>query len=135
MAQDRRRLIISLERIAETEALLGVTFPTGFKAAMARRNGGDVKIGGESWWLFPFRDTSDRRLLKKTFEDIVRNTESARACGLDFPEDGVAIASDRCTSDLLLLRGRPLGREVWYWSPDLGVLELAFDDVMELFDG
>lgn len=45
---------ISLEEIRKTEAKTGVLFPPGFKARMARDNGGEIDVIGESWWLIPF---------------------------------------------------------------------------------
>lgn len=55
-----------------------ISFEQIAKSELARTNGGYVSVSGESWFLIPFRDDSDREALRRTAEDVVRATRSAR---------------------------------------------------------
>jgi hypothetical protein len=127
-------LPVSLATIAETEAELGVSFSASFKLHMSRCNGGEVSIDDEVWWLFPFRDSTDRRTIRRTAEDIRRETQTAQQDGLGFPADGIAIAHNG-SGDLLFLRreGDRLQDEVWVFRLHGGELSVALNDVDELW--
>lgn len=93
---------VSEAELSKTEQKMGVRFPEAFRRAMMIENGGAVRTREDDWDLYPFFDTSDRKRLSRTANDIVRETVSARDWP-SFPADGVAIASNGC-GDLLLFR-------------------------------
>lgn len=125
---------ISSSIIAKTEELMGVTFPMDFKLHMMKRNGGQVMLDDEPWWLFPFYDPTDRRTIRRTADDIKRATKTAIADDLGFPNDGVAIAHNGA-GDLLLLRGRDgkLQADVWIFRLR-GELVHTMDKVQSLWE-
>lgn len=92
---------IETSEIAKTEAKLGVTFPDGFKLAMAKNNGGEIKARGDSWQMVPFLDTSDKKRLVRTCNDIIRETKAAREWS-GFPPAAFVIAQGD-GGDLLVL--------------------------------
>ena len=78
---------IPLAKIAETEGSMGVTFPASFRQRMSRDNGGELELDDEPWWLIPFRDTTNKKTLSRSCNDIRRETDEARAAGSRFPAD------------------------------------------------
>ena len=83
---------VDLKFVTEAERKLGVKFPASFVLRMVRSNGGEVATPPDSWVLFPFLDTSDRKRLKRTCNDIVLETRKAREWR-GFPGKGVAIGA------------------------------------------
>ena len=77
--------------IDESERQLGVHFPLSFRSKMKRENGGEIETDGDTWFLHPFFDNSDKNRLKRTCNDIVRETHLARQWN-GFPQNGVSIA-------------------------------------------
>lgn len=57
---------------------------------MAKANGGSVALADDYVELYPIFDTSDKKRLKRTCNDVVRETHSAREWPA-FPEGAVAI--------------------------------------------
>ena len=60
---------------------------------LLQSNGGIVEVEGEEWVLHPIFDDSDQKRLKRTFNDIVRETGSATEWR-GFSSDAVAIAAN-----------------------------------------
>src|SRR5262249_51803385 len=83
---------VSEMEIENTERVLGYRFPPLMRVRMMRENGGEFEIGGEAWWLLPFRDRSTRKTRSRTMTDILSETEELRSSGLAFPSNGAAIA-------------------------------------------
>lgn len=111
------------------QAALGHRFPASYRARMLRKNGGQLDLDGEPWWLFPIADHTDRKSLARTADDVVRNTAVARSDGLGFPADGIAIAHNDA-GDLLLFRaGDP---QVWVFRLRGGGTTVAAADFDEL---
>jgi hypothetical protein len=126
---------ITAEEIAKTESKLGLTFPLGFKARMIRDNGGEIKAADDYWQLIPFFDTSDKKRLARTCNDIVRETKSASEQP-GFPEGAVVVA-DNGTGDLLLLvptetDSKALGEEIYFWNHETRETELVSASIQEL---
>jgi hypothetical protein len=130
---------VDAQYVQKTEAKLGVTFPASFKLRMLKSNGGDVRtsMGGweEHWQLYPFFDTSDKTRLKRTCNDIVRETKSHRERP-DVPPNAVAIG-DNGGGDLLILLPDPndtdcLQDAVYWWDHETGDVERIADDFDEL---
>jgi hypothetical protein len=117
-----------------TEVKLGRKLPLGYVARMCRENGGEVAMGTDSWCLYPIFDDSDRKRLKRTCNDIVRETASAREWP-DFPPETVAIG-DNGGGDKLVLLADPesdrYGDAVYWWDHETGALHRIADACEEL---
>lgn len=120
--------------IEATEQKLGGTFPDSFVAKMMAENGGEVAAPFGPWQLHPFLDTSEKKRLSRTCNDIVRETQCVRSmCGSYFPPDAVNIGMNLGGDHLvfLLVDGR-IGPEVYWWDHETGDLDLVADDFSEL---
>ena len=128
-------LPISMAMIGVTEAAMGVEFPAVFKMHMSRLNGGQLTLGDESWLLFPFFDTTNKRTIRRTAEDIKRETATAIDSGLGFPPDGIAIAHNEA-GDLLFLKhdGRRVGEQVFMFRMHGPEIDLVLETVAELWE-
>lgn len=117
--------------ITETEAKLGVKFPLAFVASMVKENGGFAHTPPDGWHLYPFRDASSRKRIKRTCNDIVHQTEWARSHA-DFPADAVAIGSNEGGDELVLLQSTSdpttLQDAVYWWDHETGTLSKVADD-------
>lgn len=121
--------------IAEAEKRLGVVFPESFRRCMMMDNGGEVETPPDAWQLYPFWDKSDKKRLKRTCNDIVRETDEARKSET-FPTDAVAIGANGCGDQLILLRSpeRPsdLKADVYWWDHETGNVHHVVDDFAQL---
>jgi hypothetical protein len=122
--------------VKTTEAKLGVSFPLGFIARMVRLNGGEVEACGDVWELHSFLDTSDRKHLKRTCNDIVYETRWSREHAAGYPQDAVSIAGNGGGDELVFLpdRARPgrLQDAVYFWDHETGELTEVASDFHEL---
>ena len=104
--------------IAAAEAKLGASLPYSYRQAMKASNGGSVRAFNDVWQLHPILDPSDRKRLKRSCNDIVRETEFMR----DFPgwpQDALAIAENGGGDRLVLLKKeRHYEPEVYVWLHD-----------------
>jgi hypothetical protein len=118
--------------IAAAEEALGARFPASYRKAMARANGGEVEALRDSWQLHPIADTSDRKRLARTANNVVRETLSMLEWPL-FPENAVAIATNGTGDQLVLLReGEALTEAIYYWSHETGVIKPVAGSFAEL---
>ena len=107
--------------ILAAEAKLGRSLPPVLRNRLARDNGGDIRLDGEEWILFPVWDPTNRRTMARTANHIVGETTQARTWA-SFPPGAVAIAGGQ-DGDLIVLRE---GREDFeLWLHDTGELVLA----------
>ena len=125
---------IDIKLVRQTEARLGRSLPPGYVARMCRANGGEVRVGRDAFYLHPILDTSDRKRLARTCNDIVRETARARERPR-FPPDALAIGNNG-GGDLLVFRaGSDAARfadTVYWWDHETGELHKASDDFDEL---
>ena len=123
---------ITVAEIAKTEAKTGFTFPLGLKMRFSRDNGGEIEIGGDSWQLIPFTDTSDRKRLARTCSDIVGETARMRDWH-GFPADGFVVAQNG-GGDYLIIRpegkgSTQLGERIYFWDHETGEHEPVADSL------
>ena len=118
---------VELKYIDETETKLGVRFPKDFRKGLTTLNGGEVDTTQDLWKLFPIFDTSDKNRLKRTANDIVRETASARDW-TGFPPEAVAIASNGLGDIAILLPSKEddqvLQDIVFRWNHETRVTSL-----------
>jgi hypothetical protein len=110
---------VTTEEIAKTEAKTGFRFPLGLKSRLAKDNGGEVEVSGDCWELVPFLDSSDRKRLARTCNDIVR--ETARMRDWDgFPSDAFVVAKNGSGDCLIVLPesegSKELGETIYFWN-------------------
>ena len=101
---------------------------------MESQNGGCVRALDDEWYLHPFLDTSDRKRMVRTSNDIVRETMKFREIEW-FPKAGVVLASLNANCLLLLPEDEDpgqLGGEVFVWYLDGDRVETVFDSIAEL---
>lgn len=124
---------LDMQFVKRAEAKLGRKLPLGYVAHMCRDNGGEVSAGTDFWNLFPIFDDSDRKRLKRTCNDIVRETASARQWP-DFPNEALAIGNNG-GGDLLVLLAEAEDRyteTVYWWDHETGDLHRVADGFEEL---
>ena len=79
--------------VQQAQEKLGRALPLGYVARICRNNGGEVPVGTDVFNLFPILDSSDRKRLTRTCNDIVRETASAQEWP-DFPPGALAIGDN-----------------------------------------
>ena len=107
--------------IAAAEDALGCSLPNALKARLSVNNGGETLIENEYWQLFPVKDTSSTKRLSRTFNDIIRETTSARKWP-HFPSNAIAVASSG-SGDLLMIF--PQSEEFFEWDHETGRTKLT----------
>ena len=123
------------EYIKKAEQKLEVKFPAAYAQKMMEANGGEVQTPPDAWVLYPIFDSSDKKRLKRTCNDIVRETMHAREWP-GFPANAVAIGSNGGGDQLALLPDKDspdlLSNEIYWWDHETGELNLvaaSFDDL------
>ncbi len=126
---------VDIKYITATEQKLGVKFPPSYVTRMVKSNGGEVETPPDAWSLYPIFDTSDKKRLKRTCNDVVRETAAAKEWP-DFPPDAVAIGANGCGDQLVLIPRADapdlLGSEVYWWDHETGELIKVADDLADL---
>lgn len=120
--------------IHQAEQKLGVKFPVSFRQKMMQDNGGEVETPPDAWQLYPFMDTSDKKRLKRTCNDITRETASARQWD-SFPHDAIAIGTNGAGDQLIFIPTDDptiLQNAVFWWDHETGELEKVADDFKDL---
>jgi hypothetical protein len=92
---------------------------------MVHENGGSVEGAGDEWDLHPLLDTSDRKRLARTCNDVVRESGVARDW-VAFPSDAIAIGANGSGDRLVLLPSSDdpsqFGEQVLWWDHETGIL-------------
>ena len=125
---------LDIKLVHRTEAKLGRKLPPGYIAKMSRNNGGAVVTQDDDWELYPIFDDSDRKRLKRTCNDIVRETASAREWHT-FPPGALAIGSNGGGDLLILLadlESDRYGEAAHWWDHETGEVEIVADAFEEL---
>lgn len=118
--------------IEETERKLGASLPESFCNKMMEDNGGEVVALDDGWQLHPFLDSSDKKRLRKTCNDIVRETQVMKSWR-GWPPTAINIASNGAGDHLVFLQtGQSIGPAVYQWFHETGELTKVADDFAEL---
>lgn len=125
---------LEIQFVKRAEGRLGRKLPSSYVAKMCRDNGGEVGAGTDSWWLHPILDDSDKKRLKRTCNDIVRETASSKEW-TGFPPEAVAIG-DNGGGDKLILLPEPgsdrFGDSIFWWDHETADVTKVADDFAEL---
>ncbi len=127
---------LEIRFVREAAQRLGRTLPLGYVGRMCRENGGDVRVGSDSFRLFPIRDTTDRKRLARTCNDIMRETAEARQRP-DFPAKALAIGDNGGGDLLVLLPDDDPARfadAVYWWDHETGELIQVADTFEDMRD-
>ncbi len=128
---------LDLQFVKRTEAKLGRKLPLGYVARICRDNGGQVAAGMDHWLLYPIFDDSTRQRLKRTCNDIIRETGLARQWP-GFPLEALAIGNNG-SGDLLVILADPesdrYADAVYWWDHETSELIRVADAVEELSGG
>lgn len=126
---------VATRHIAAAESKLGWSFPAAYRLRMMASNGGELEIAGEPWFLHPVLDDSDAEHLRRSWDDVVRQTQIARAWR-DFPAAAVSIADNGCGDRLILLpgAGRDSRPALARWDHESGTVELIAGGVEAVFE-
>ncbi|MGB7336338.1 MAG: SMI1/KNR4 family protein [Salaquimonas sp.] len=118
--------------VEDCESALGFTFPDNYRIAMINQNGGTVVCDGDTWNLHPIWDKSDKKRLKRTSNDVARETNSM-ASWTGWPSNAACIAANG-TGDVLLFLGGSSSHDdaVYRWSHETGKTKKVVNDFSEL---
>jgi len=89
--------------IVAAEQQLAASLPHSYRQAMRTSNGGEVLTHDDVWVLHPILDTSDRKRLKRSCNDILHETGFMRDWP-GWPENALAIACNGGGDRLVLLK-------------------------------
>jgi hypothetical protein len=121
--------------IFAAEQKLEASLPFSYREAMMTNDGGRVLAFDDVWDLHPILDTSDRKRLKRTCNDILRETEFMRDWP-GWPENALAIASNGGGDRLVLLKvNRSYEPTIYVWLHDTGELVAVADVFSDLAAG
>ena len=125
---------LEIQFVKRAEDRLGRKLPSSYVAKMCRDNGGEVGAGIDSWWLHPILDDTDKKRLKRTCNDIVRETALSKEW-TRFPREAVAIG-DNGGGDKLILLPEPesdrFGDSIFWWDHETGDVNKVADDFADL---
>ncbi|MEP5762769.1 MAG: SMI1/KNR4 family protein [Litoreibacter sp.] len=118
--------------IEDCESKLGFTLPETYRVTMMNDNGGVVVCEGDTWNLHPIWDKSDKKRLKRTANDVARETNEM-ASWTGWPDDAVCIAYNG-TGDVLMFLGGSSSCDptVHRWNHETGQTRKIASDFLEL---
>lgn len=118
--------------LKRTEDKLGALLPDSYRRAMMVANGGEVGSNAEDWYLYPIMDSTDKKRLARTCNDVL--AETARLAGWErFPRQALAIANNGAGDQLLLLRSDDrFEAAVYCWCHETGELTKVAEDFSQL---
>ncbi len=126
---------VDIKYVNETERKLGVRFPPSYVTRIVKSNGGEVQTPPDAWILYPIFDTSDKKRLRRTCNDVFRETKSSKEWS-DFPPDAVAIGGNGSGDQLIFISqsddSNLLAHEVYWWDHETGSIDKVADDFGDL---
>ncbi len=122
--------------VEQAESKLGKRLPGAYRARLMTENGGYLEAPPCGWYLYPVLDTSSRKRLKRTCNDIVLETENSKKW-LGFPQEAVAIG-DNGGGDKLIFMPRPedpatVQPVLFWWDHETGQIREIAGELERLF--
>ena len=126
---------IEEQYVLATEAKIDGKFPHSYRNMMLANNGGEILVDEVSWNLFPILNAGSKKLFKRTCNDIVSETESAKEW-YGFPQDAIAIASCGNGDLLVFLRESrsKYSEKIYHWdheTTELNLVEKSFKKLLQ----
>ncbi|MEM1178462.1 MAG: SMI1/KNR4 family protein [Acidobacteriota bacterium] len=122
--------------IEAVETKLGVKLPQDYRQKLMRENGGELALPPDHWELFPVLDTSHKKRLKRTCNDIVLETKNSQKWA-GFPPQGVAIGTNGGGDKLVFMPSASdplqLAPDLLRWDHETGRLHRIPSTLDELF--
>ena len=125
--------------IVRAEELLKAKFPESFRKMMMQYNGPEIFLDDEviptggNLNILPIYDDSDRKRIRRTFNDIVRETKTAR---IEWElDDSVVVIGENGSGDLLtycIESDGKIGSKVYWWSHELRTFNIVAEDISEI---
>lgn len=113
--------------IVAAEIKIGAALPASYRSRMMADNGGTVWASSDYWELHPIFDSSDRRRIGRTCNDILRETASMKDW-VGWPENAISIASNGTGDALIfLIEDSEIGNAVYRWDHETRNLEKVAD--------
>lgn len=123
---------VSESYIEDCERALGFKFPENYRTEMMNQNGGAVLCDHDTWNLHPIWDKSDKKRLKRTSNDVARET-SSMASWTGWPSNAVCIAANGTGDALIFLAGSSSpDNAVYRWRHETGQTKKTANDFSEL---
>jgi len=125
---------VEMRFIQAAETKLGRSLPPAYIAHMCKQNGGEVLAGKDEFTLYPIQDSSDRKRLARTCNDIIRETANAKEWR-GFPPSALAIGDNGSGDKLILLpssSGEKFADAVYCWDHETGQVQLVANSFEEL---
>lgn len=114
--------------IVDCEAKLGAILPEAYRSAMIAENGGTITCSHETWQLHPIWDKSEKKRLKRTANDVARETEVMQTWA-GWPVSAVCIAGNGTGDALVFLAsGGKCEPAVYQWDHETGHVRKLFDE-------
>ena len=115
--------------IEQAEEKLNRKLPEVYKEEIQEENGGEADVYEDIWELYPICDNSDKKRFSRTWNDIIKQTEDLSDWE-GFPETAVAIASNGCGDQLILLPNESepnyFKDTIYFWSHETEeIIEVA----------
>jgi hypothetical protein len=112
--------------INAAEDTLAAALPYFYRQAMMASNGGEICAYNDVWNLHPILDSSDRKRLSRSCNDILRETRMMRDWP-GWPGNAVAIADNGAGDKLVFPKeGQTYHPEVYVWLHKTGdLIEVA----------
>jgi hypothetical protein len=118
--------------IAAAEQEFGASLPYSYRQAMMTNNGGEVFACDDVWNLHPILDASDRKRVKRSCNDILRET-AFMGDWPGWPENTLAIGSNGGGDRLVLLKvNRRFEPTIYVWLHDSSELLAVADGFSDL---
>ena len=123
---------LSEEQLVLTERELGCSLPLEYREAMKLDNGGEARTEEDDWEFYPIKDTSDRKRISRTCNDIIHETESCKGFG-NFPKNALAIAGNGLGDQMVFIKesGQYLST-VYLWLHETGELQQLAESFSEI---
>jgi hypothetical protein len=111
------------ELVADAEARLGRRLPEDHRQRLIENNGGEIRVEGEFWTLFPVWDPTNRQTMRRTANHIVRENDPRLNPWADLLPPGLVAIANNGGGDLLVLA--PGSDQVSFWDHETGELSAA----------
>jgi hypothetical protein len=102
------------------------------KSRLAKDNGGGIEVADDCWQLIPFLDSSDRKRLARTCNDIVRESAKMRDWH-GFPPNAFVVAQNGGGDYLIICPeaegSTRLGETVYFWNHETGEYKPVADSL------